>query len=349
MGQKDRLPNSAQMDFSFLAGGFIAVDLGFAMGEHMNPLISIIVPIYNKENTLSVSVESLLAQTYTNLEIILVDDGSGDSSLNICQKYARMDSRVKIITQRNGGVSSARNAGLRIASGQYIGFMDGDDQVKSNMYQTLIGQILKYKVPMASCGFECAGQILAAGEGLMPAKQFLKRNIKYLNVWNKLFHRSLLKGLCFDEKLKYAEDFLFCFSAVLRADKVFAGSLPLYLYNKNVQSATNKSFNAAQLASLRAFRILQGKKEIQKDRSLYRALEMYKTYNMVGFLRSFIEHNYNCRTVIKFFIKNIRRNIFPYLFTPYPLLNRLFALSSAVNFNLTKKIYKVISRPKRIV
>lgn len=312
----------------------------------MNPLISIIVPIYDKAQTLSASIESLLLQTYTNLEIILVDDGSEDSSLNICKKYARLDPRIKIITQRNGGVSSARNAGLKIAAGQYIGFMDGDDQVKPTMYQILIEHILEYKVQMASCSFEYAGQILAVGTGKMSAKQFLKRNIKYLSVCNKLFHRSLLEGLLFDEKLRYAEDFLFCFRAVLRADKVFAGNWPLYLYIKTERSVTNASFNTAQLTSFRVFQILQGEQEIKKDKSLYSALAMYKTYNMVGFLRNFIEKNYNKKSVINFFIRTIRANIFLYLFTSYPFLNRMFALCSVVNFKLTKKLYKFISHLK---
>lgn len=308
----------------------------------MNPLVSIIVPIYNKEETLSASIESLLAQTYTDLEIILVDDGSVDSSLSICQKYAKKDQRIKIIAKHNGGVSSARNAGLRIATGQYIGFMDGDDQVKPNMYQVLMAPILKYKVPLTSCGFECSGKVFAPATGILSAKKFLIQNIKYLNIWNKLFHRYVLEGLFFDEKLRYAEDFLFCFSAILRVDKVFTIDLPLYFYNRNAQSATNEGFNMAQLASFRVFKILQGKKEIQKDSSLYKALEMYKTYNMVGFLRSFIIHNYTNKHVIYFFVKTIRRNIAYYLLTKYPLFNRLFAIIAVLNFKLCSQIYKVI-------
>lgn len=95
----------------------------------MLPLISIIVPIYNKENIISKTIESLIAQNYGNIEILLVNDGSKDKSLEICSAWAKKDGRIKVLDKENGGVSSARNAGLKAASGEYIGFVDGDDTV----------------------------------------------------------------------------------------------------------------------------------------------------------------------------------------------------------------------------
>lgn len=308
----------------------------------MKPLISVIVPVYNKEDFISSTVESLLAQTYHDIEIILVNDGSKDKSLEICNKLSAKDRRIKVVDKDNGGVSSARNAGLRAASGEYIGFVDGDDSVLPQMYESLIENTEKYKVDVSVCGFLCGGDKISGGKGLYEPKDFIKKNMKRLNVWNKLFKRELLKKLYFNESLSYAEDMLFCFEALLRAKKVFADERSFYLYNVNQRSATRQVFSSKQMASFKVFKILLQNEVVKQDASLSKALKMYKTYNMVGFLRAFTEAGYNRKYVINFFIRNIRENIVPYMFSGYPLFNRLFALSVSINFNLAEKIYKFI-------
>ena len=104
-------------------------------------LISIIVPVYNIEEYLPRCIESILAQTYSNLELILVDDGSVDKSGKICDAYAEKDVRVRVLHKENGGSSSARNAGILLAKGQYIGFVDSDDYIEANMYQKMMDAI----------------------------------------------------------------------------------------------------------------------------------------------------------------------------------------------------------------
>ena len=104
----------------------------------MKELISIIVPVYNAEKTLTRCVEALLGQTYSNIEILLIDDGSKDRSLDICREFARKDPRLKVIYKKNGGVSSARNAGLDTATGTYVMFCDSDDWVESDWCETLL-------------------------------------------------------------------------------------------------------------------------------------------------------------------------------------------------------------------
>lgn len=103
----------------------------------MKPEISIIVPIYNVEKYLPKCIESILSQTFTNFELILVNDGSKDRSGIICDEYASKDNRIKVIHKENGGVSSARNSGVDLASGKYIGFVDPDDYIKKDMYERL--------------------------------------------------------------------------------------------------------------------------------------------------------------------------------------------------------------------
>ncbi len=116
-------------------------------------LISIIVPVYKVEKYLRKCVDSILAQTYTNLEIILVDDGSPDNCGRICDEYAVKDSRVIVIHQKNGGLSAARNAGLDIATGDYIGFVDSDDYIATDMYEKLHSALTENKADVSICNY----------------------------------------------------------------------------------------------------------------------------------------------------------------------------------------------------
>ena len=120
----------------------------------MNPLISVIVPVYKVEPYLCQCVDSILAQTYKKLEIILVDDGSPDRCPQICDDYAKKDERIRVIHKENGGVSDARNAGLDIVTGEYIGFVDSDDWIAPEMYEGLIRSLLKYNADIAACGYQ---------------------------------------------------------------------------------------------------------------------------------------------------------------------------------------------------
>ena len=118
-----------------------------------NELISIIVPVYGEEDYIGQGIESLCAQTYKNIEIILVDDGSPDGSGDICDRYAAKDKRIKVIHKPNGGLVSARKAGMRAASGSVIGYMDGDDWVEPQMYETLYSTMLKSGADIVAPGY----------------------------------------------------------------------------------------------------------------------------------------------------------------------------------------------------
>lgn len=120
----------------------------------MKELISIIVPVYNVEQYLDDCLISIINQTYKNLEIILIDDGSTDKSGKICDEYAKKDSRIIVIHKENGGVSSARNAGLRIAKGAYIGFVDPDDWIAEDMYEVLYSNAKKYDADVSVCKYK---------------------------------------------------------------------------------------------------------------------------------------------------------------------------------------------------
>ena len=170
-----------------------------------NDLISVIVPIYKVEKYIHECVDSILAQTYTNLEIILVDDGSPDNCGKICDEYAAKDSRIKVIHQENGGVSSARNAGLDAVTGNYIGWVDPDDFIEINMFEELYRSIMEFHSDLSVCGVKKFG--LDSRSEIYENKcvnqsdylrELLVENIKsYL--WNKLYKKHLFDNIRFPE------------------------------------------------------------------------------------------------------------------------------------------------------
>ena len=139
--------------------------------EH-NPLISVIVPVYNVAEYLSRCVDSILAQSYGNLQIILVNDGSSDDSGRICEEYAKKDTRIQVIHQKNGGLSSARNAGLDVSSGQYVGFVDSDDWIEPEMYEEMLALMERNAAQLVCAGrYDVDGDTGKKTIGLGPKQQ----------------------------------------------------------------------------------------------------------------------------------------------------------------------------------
>ena len=137
--------------------------------------ISVVIPIYNVEKYIERCIDSVLNQTYMNLEIILVDDGSPDRCGEICDNYAQIDKRIRVIHKENGGLSSARNAGLRIATGDYISFVDSDDWIEPHMYETLLKNAINYKAQISSGGVT---DLVEKGETYIPIKSTFNGNIE---------------------------------------------------------------------------------------------------------------------------------------------------------------------------
>ena len=173
----------------------------------MEKLVSIIVPVYNVEKYLSKCIDSILAQTYKNLEIILVDDGSKDNSGTICDEYSKKDKRIKIIHKPNGGISDVRNHGLKIATGDYIGFVDSDDYIAEDMFETLVSLLEKNDADISIVSFYeyYNGKLIGVRENenveIMNKVEAIKellidRKIQSYT-WNKLFKKELFDGLQF--------------------------------------------------------------------------------------------------------------------------------------------------------
>ena len=232
-------------------------------------MISVVVPVYNVEQYLRQCVDSVLGQTFRDFELILIDDGSTDGSGVICDQYASQDARVKVIRQRNGGVASARNAGLDVASGEYAFFVDSDDYLHEKTLETLLQALIANDADVAFCDFrkiDARGKIIANLAATAPAdgdavftseaavEKLAGENAFIWNVvWNKLYKAELLKGLRFP-LVKMCEDDFFTYKTILASAKLAFVSQKLYFYRQNPQSLTQG--NARQFVGLFA---LEGK------------------------------------------------------------------------------------------
>lgn len=212
-------------------------------------MISIIVPAYNGENTVEKTIRSILAQTYTNIEVIAVNDGSTDGTKAVLEKIAKQDERVKIVNKENGGVSSARNAGLKAAIGEYITFVDADDFVEADMYELLFGLMNEHNADIAHCGYkriEDGQEVFATNSGKVTVQSHgealacaIEGKLFTGGVWNKLYKKSLFDNICFDETVKINEDILVNYLAFKNADRSVYTDSPKYIYNMRADSATH--------------------------------------------------------------------------------------------------------------
>ena len=214
-------------------------------------LISVIMPVYNCERKLRRAAESILSQTHGEIELILVDDGSTDGSREVCRDLVDSYDRVTAIRESNKGPAAARNRGLEVARGQYIGFMDGDDIALPRMYELLLSDLESTGADMAVCGFEgveepadssasMAGAARNAAAGkpeLLTDRAVMERRLvdKYRgfgwSLWNKLYRAELIRDIRFDESLRICEDLRFNAEVMARAGSLSLRKDRLYLYN----------------------------------------------------------------------------------------------------------------------
>ena len=199
------------------------------MGEvDYKPLISVIVPVYKVEPYLCTCIDSILAQTYTNLEIILVDDGSPDNCPAICDAYAQKDARIKVIHKENGGLSDARNAGLEVCNGEYVAFIDSDDTVNTDWLAELFLAIQRTNVDFVIGGLTYVNSM--EKHSVIPETESLTNLVKCSLLgyaWNKLYKREAIDNICFIKVPR--EDIVYNLS-VLSAGKSYA-VVPIAGYN----------------------------------------------------------------------------------------------------------------------
>lgn len=227
----------------------------------MQPLISVIVPIYNVEPYLNSCVQAIVNQTYDNLEIILVDDGSPDNCPALCDAWAERDSRIKVIHKTNGGLSDARNAGLAAATGELISFIDSDDWIEPAFFSALYHAMERTGAEIAECATQYVaedGAIIRtrnAAPGPLDHIEALRRLVLedgvYQTVWNKLYRREMIEGIPF-EKGKHHEDDFWTYQIFDRINTLAVVSTPMYNYRQRGSSIIGVGFTIKRLDGLEA-------------------------------------------------------------------------------------------------
>lgn len=226
-------------------------------------LISVIVPVYKVEKYLNRCIESIVKQSFENLEIILVDDGSPDRCPSICDDWARKDSRIKVIHKSNGGLSDARNAGMAIATGDYISFIDSDDWIAPDFFLKLIEAVNKDKSDISCCAVQMiwedgspAKMLTVAEDTILSRfeaqKELLSENKLKQPVWYKLYRRELIQNIYF-EKGKCHEDDFWSYQAIERADKISLVNYIGYFYWQRTSSIMGEGYSIKRFDEIEAY------------------------------------------------------------------------------------------------
>lgn len=311
--------------------------------ESNHILISVIIPVYNSEKYLERCLQSILQQTHTNLEIILVDDGSFDKSGQICDRFGQKDSRIKVIHKKNGGQAQARNRGLDIAQGEYIGFMDNDDVIEPEMFETLLENALRQDAQISGCStmqvYSNGNQLnkfIQMESGLKQGKELIL-NILYQNqfswgtVWNKIFHKDLKADLYFQEG-KELEDYGVMLRLFNKVDRIYFEQIPMYHWYQYSSSQSKRGFHKNSLTCLETIDSLREYfiKETSQDTEISNALDYFEFITRYGIINGMCKSD---STEVHKMIKGQLRNIKGFI--PGIIKNR--------NFNITncKRIIKI--------
>lgn len=235
---------------------------------NISPMISIIVPVYKVEQYLPYCINSILAQSFSDFELILVDDGSPDACPAICDEYARKDSRIRVVHQKNGGLSAARNTGIAEAKGEYLCFVDSDDCICDAYCRMLLQAVTMSGCKIAACAVRrfSADSELSDGIGVsadgglpvevMPFADFLVKQMTgqmEMGVWNRIYHRSVFAGIRFAPG-KLHEDIIFAADLLEQPElQVACLDIPLYYYRQRANSIVNQQVSAARCSPDRVF------------------------------------------------------------------------------------------------
>lgn len=286
-------------------------------------MISIIVPVYNVEKYLNKCIESIINQTYRNIEIILVDDGSPDKCPEICDSYAKKDKRIRVIHKQNEGLINARKSGLEIAQGEYIGFVDGDDWIEPEMYELFAKQAEKYSPDMVMSDFYYDnGKELSNSDQLFDREYYDKDALeKFIYpkmlfsgtyykfgvnpcCWSKIYKKELIKKNLplVDGRIKMGEDAAFTYPCLIDAHSAATIKKPCYHYISNPESMT-KSYdrNLKDIIFLPYNRIKE--KSIEADIDLGHQTDYYLIFLANYLLRNEITSD-NYKSGVKILLKN---------------------------------------------
>ena len=321
----------------------------------MSEMLSIVIPVYNVEQYLEKCVNSIINQTYKNLEIILVDDGATDSSGKMCDELAKSDNRIKVYHKKNGGLSDARNYGVERATGKYIGFVDSDDYIDEEMYEKLYEAIKKEDVDVAECNLKIiySDRIELFTEKdyykVCSKKEYLEEYLKIENIFGSACVRLIKSDVA--KKIKFPvgkiyEDTYYAYDLIEKVDRYVIMNDPYYNYLMRENSITNAKFNP------RIFDLIEIVDKfhatVYKDYfSLKEAADCRKMYAYFSVLNSILlEEKFKNNSYYQLVMNYFEENYKELLKNKYINRNRkLSILLIKMNINLYKKVlmrYKVV-------
>lgn len=231
----------------------------------MNPTVSIIIPIYNAEKNLPRCIESVLKQEYTNFELILVDDGSSDSSGAICDEYREKEHRIRVIHKKNTGVSDSRNIGISMAQGEYIQFLDSDDWITSEATGLMVRMAEEHHCDMVISDFYRVVGERVSHKGDIPEEGVLSRvefasymlekpaDFYYGVLWNKLYKREIIEKhqLRMDKDISWCEDFMFNLEYIRHIEQIYVSRVPFYYYVKTKGSLVSHNMGMSKTVQMK--------------------------------------------------------------------------------------------------
>lgn len=290
----------------------------------MKQLISVIIPVYNVEKYLNVCIQSIVKQTYKNLEIILIDDGSSDQSPKICDNWAKNDSRIRVIHQDNQGAAMAKNQGLEIASGDLITFVDSDDRIKENAYERLYQLMQEQQCDIVECNYQCFEKDIVVEKILkekieictdLKALEYLIDNSKIKQVvWNKLYKREVVGNIRFP-KGRYIDDEFWTYKVVDQASKVCITNEKLYFYRQHSSSIMGRKYNVRRLDVVDALKermlyIKEKRPQLGNKATLsYIAMVMYQ-YQCLSLYKKELDKDKTFRRKLFYDFKEMEKNDF---------------------------------------
>ena len=320
----------------------------------MAPVISVIIPVYKVEAWLDSCVSSVLSQTYSNLEIILVDDGSPDRCGQMCDTWAEKDSRIQVLHKQNGGLSSARNAGMAVAGGEYVMFVDSDDVLDPRICQQLYNCIERTGAKLSICDAAhifpgqspeyCLREEMQTLSSEEAIRQMWYQHSFLPSAWAKLYHRDILKSNRFSEGLLY-EDIDIMHLMFAAAGKIVYNPSALYGYNHREDSITTKAFSTRDLDILK----IAAKLMAYAENTAPALLPAARCYSTVAAMRvelnapdtaDFAQGHETARTILKEWGKSVLQDKNIRKKTKYGLMLCLFCRP------LAKIVYKRINRWK---
>lgn len=315
----------------------------------MDKLLSIIVPVYNVEKYLRRCLDSILAQTYKNIEVILIDDGSPDNSGEICDEYASRDNRIRTFHIENNGVSSARNFGLKKAKGEYIGFVDSDDYIAPEMYEVLVKNLEEYNAGISICGFsqeDVNGEFHRYWEEDVLKTFNTAEQIEYLlvnkyyrcSIWDRIFKKEVLNNVFFHKDINIYEDMLFDYEAIKNSQKAVYTSTPYYYYCENdSNSAARSPFSDIKMDIIKVCEFI-----FEDINNTYP--ELRKTAknafvrNNIMCAKLAVSSGYKNKENLQLIQRNVRKYLFSYLLSDAALGYKYSAILISISMSLYKAI-----------